>query len=86
MIELLNMASNFGESTVLSDSNSFIYYPHIDKLKQNDFCKEFIANNDFRIFPKLDGANCQINYDSTSGTLTFGSSFRTEIFCVKFFN
>jgi hypothetical protein len=66
------MATNSEETTV-SKKGTFIYYPHIDKFKVGE---NFLSKYECRIFPKLDGSNCQINYDITKCKLNFGSRNR----------
>jgi hypothetical protein len=61
------------EENIAYKNGKFINYPHIDKLKAN----QNINFSECRIFPKLDGSNCQINFDTETNQLKFGSRNRT---------
>jgi len=61
------------EENIAYKNGKFIHYPHIDKLKAN----QNINFSECRIFPKLDGSNCQINFDTETNQLKFGSRNRT---------
>jgi hypothetical protein len=67
------MADSVDYEETFSTKGTFIHYPHIDKFKEGE---KFLTKYECRIFPKLDGCNCQINYDVTESKINFGSRNR----------
>ena len=67
------MADSIDSEEIFSKEGTFIHYPHINKFKVGE---NFLTKHECRIFPKLDGCNCQINYDVTKSKINFGSRNR----------